>query len=80
MNDQTTYSGFSSITFDELGLRAHVSRSRRTAGVFDLMTQKTIGVLIRRPEGRIDWQSLPEIGQSEVPCPIEIFDVVCTMI
>lgn len=80
MNDQTIYSGFSSVTFSELGLRAHIARKHRMAGVFDLMTQKTIGALIRRPEGRIDWQSFPEIGQFEEACPIEIFDVVCTMI
>ncbi len=70
------FDGFSSITFDKLGLRARVSRVHRIAGVSDLVTRQTIGALKRQVEGQIDWASF---GDNR-PCPVEIFNVVATMI
>ena len=76
-----TFDGFSSVTFDELGLRVHVSRSHRTAGVFRLVSVarglhgESVGALMRKPEGWLEWQSC-----GNDPCPVEVFDVVRTMI
>lgn len=75
MRIEVNFDGFSSVTFDKLGLRVQVSRQHQVAGVFSL-TGKSIGALMRRVEGWIDWQSCSN-GRS---CPVEIFDVVCTMI
>lgn len=75
MRTKPTFDGFSAITFYELGMRVHVSRSHRTAGVFTL-TGKPVGALMRKPDGCLDW----EYCRNDRPCPVEIFDVVHTMI
>ncbi len=74
-----TFDGFSSITFHKLGMRVHISRRHRTAGVFRLSAGvhgASIGALTRKPEGRLDWQP---IGNDR-PLPAEILDVIATMI
>lgn len=70
------FAGLSAVTFPALGLRAEVSRRHRMAGVFDLVAQAPIGMLHRRPAGYVNWQST----SNTFSCPVEIFDVVSTMI
>jgi len=81
MRTEATFDGFSSITFDALRMRAHVSRRHKTAGVFRLayppaLSGESIGVLMRKSDGCLDWQSYKD----GIPCPMPIFEVVCTMI
>ncbi len=80
MKTEATFDGFSSITFDELGMRVHVSRKHGTAGVFRL-TGESLGALMRKPDigsvSCLNWASCRIDGP---PCPMPIFEVVCTMI
>ena len=75
MRTEATFDGFSSVTFDVLKMRAHVSRRHGTAGVFCL-TGESLGALMRKPDGRLDWESCGD----DLPCPMPIFEVLCTMI
>jgi hypothetical protein len=78
-----TFDGFSTITFDDLAIRVHVSRKCRTAGVFSLISVDTpnvlhgecLGALLRHPAGHLDWRSC-----EDTPCPVEVIHVVATMI
>lgn len=75
MKTEATFEGFSSITFDKLGMRVQVSRKHGTAGVFRL-TGESLGALMRKSDGCLDW----EYCYDDLPCPVEVFEVVCTMI
>jgi len=71
------FRGLSAVTFPALGLRAEVSRCHKMAGIFDLVAKAPIGMLYRRlPQGFVDWQST----SNTFSCPVEVFDVVVTMI
>jgi len=70
------FQGLSAVTFPTLGLRAEVSRRHGMAGLFDLVAKEPLGMLHRHVAGYVDWQSTSDT----FACPVEVFDVVSTMI
>lgn len=65
-----------SITFDELGVRAHVWRRAGKAVVSDTIHHKVLGTLSRHYRGALNWESYACV----TACPIEVFNTVATMI
>ena len=76
---------FSTITFDELGLRATVSRRHRIASIARIYDEEVakalggsvelLGAMIRSKKGYINWYSWDDNR-----LPIEVFNCVSTMI
>ena len=69
-----------SITFDELQLRAYVSRKQGAAMVRGLEGQP-LGFLLRVGGRckRLQWQPNPNLCNPPL-CPLEVFAIVATMI
>lgn len=71
---------YSSVTFDELAIRAYVSRKRRAAIVRGTaIGSPVLGMLYRGDNRALLWESNPANPES-IPCPATIFATVATMI